>query len=129
MSTSDILAIITALGIGTAIPQLVGGVVKHLSGRFETERTLNADALQQRDSAWAHALSVERRCEAREVEAWARVERAEETADREAAARRRIQEYASLLRSTMVECCGLCASDLPSWPDVHGCPLNEPGPD
>lgn len=125
MDSASLIGLVTALGVGTVIPQLASGLIKHLGGRFEAERTINADALAQRDSAWSHALEVERRCEVREVEAWARVERAEAAADREAASRRRLQEYASLLRSTMVECCGVRAADLPSWPDAKDCPLNQ----
>lgn len=87
-----------------------------------------ANALAQRDSAWMHSIEVERRCEQRDREAWARVERAEELADREAAARRRLQEYSGQLRAVMVERCGLRAADLPRWPDVSACPLNQAPP-
>lgn len=39
-----------------------------------------------------------------------------------------MQEYASKLRSTMIERCRIAIGDIPQWPGAPECPLNTPPP-
>ncbi len=102
-STSLVLSALSALGVGALLKELVAGSIRHLSGRSERERTHHADALLQRDQAWAE----------RNVE-WERADRAERREDHARLCLRLVQEYASLLRRELTS----LGAELPDWPNM-----------
>ena len=117
MDSATIIALVTALGLGSAVPALVNGLMARLSGRAAEARARDADALAMRDDAWEWAQRVQ-------AEADERVERAEAVAERrrldmdcQAARADRLQEYAAWLRALLVGA-GMPPADLPPWPDA-----------
>lgn len=103
-STPLILGVLSALGAGTLLSTLASGAMRHLSGHSERERARNADALSQRDQAWA-----ERNAER------ARADLAESEARGAWTCARIYQEYASLLRRMLIEG-GTPVGDIPPFP-------------
>ncbi len=85
-----VVAIITALGLREVIPRLVEGAVRHWTGRATRERSRVDELVQERD-------------------------RAEDERDRQARWRRKLQEYASQIRSLLIER-GVRPEEIPPWP-------------
>lgn len=86
MTTTQVLiALLTSAGIGAAIVEFVKGVIKWLSGGATREKERNTSLISQRRHA------IEERDEANE------------RGDREAARRRKADEYASKLRRMLIE--------------------------
>ena len=110
-----VLGILSALGIGAILKEVASGAMRHITGRSERERKVNADALSQRDDAWRHAAEERRHTEEERdlrLQAEASVRAAEK-------ALRVISEYASSLRRLLIEHTDLTEKDLPPWPDTR----------
>ena len=82
----------TALGLGTIVPTLARGLLAHLTGAAERERSRIQTA--EHDRA-----------------------RADERASRAVAASHEWREYAFVLRALLIERCGMDRADLPARPD------------
>lgn len=107
-----VLGILSALGIGAVLKEVASGAMRHLTGRSERERKVNADALSQRDDAWKHADEERKHADeerALRVQAEAATRAAEKTL-------RVVSEYASALRRRLTE---LGDKDIPPWPDTR----------
>lgn len=106
MDAQFIAALFGAGGVGSIVLVLINGLLKHLDGSAGREQRKSADAIAQRDQAWARMTELES-----EVAAARR--------DMDAAHRmtRLVKEYASLLRGLMHEH-GL---KPPPWPTTT-CP-------
>lgn len=100
MDAQTLATILGAGGVGFLAQQLFTGVRGLLDGRHQREKEQNVDALTQRDSAVRERDASDR----------ARAQ--------EASARRRVEEYASLLRRMLIEQCGIEPARLPPWPAV-----------
>ena len=69
MVFSDLLALLTAVGAGSALTALVNGMVGWLSGRAGREKEHNQDLVAQRDRAWQLVEQERKRADAAEAEA------------------------------------------------------------
>lgn len=92
-------------GIGAILLTGVKGLMDWLNGKHGREKARNRDVLDQRNDAWAERD--------RERE---RADKERARADREATRKRQISEYASTLRSMLIEL-GVDHKDLPPWPE------------
>lgn len=97
MTPAEATALIAALGSGTVIPSIVRAISKSWSGRASAARERVDELVRARDRAEAAR------------------QRAENDRDHQAKWRRILQEYASSLRSLLIEH-GVPASALPPVP-------------
>lgn len=99
MDAATIAALIGAGGLTVLAPQIFAGIRGLIDGRHQREKAEAVDALSQRDAAVRERNAADR---ARATEA---------------RRRRRIEEYASLLRRRLIESCGMAPDQIPPWPD------------
>ena len=99
MDAATIAALIGAGGLTVLAPQIFTGIRGLIDGRHQREKQEAVDALSQRDAAVRERNQAER------------------VRSAEASRRRRVEEYASLLRRTLIETCGIEPGQLPPWPD------------
>ena len=90
MTSTELAALLAALGCGAILPQLIQGVIGWITGRQDVERRRYQQIIEERD-------------------------RAERDADREASMRRRISEHASYLRQLLIQS-GYPSQNIPEWP-------------
>lgn len=98
MDAATIAALIGAGGLTVLAPQIFSGIRGLIDGRHQREKAEAVDALSQRDAAVRERIEADRARAA------------------EASHRRRVEEYASLLRRMLIETCGISPDRLPPWP-------------
>lgn len=92
MDAASLIQILGATGFSGVVVVIATGVTQHFTGSHDRKRVKARDIVAQRDAAEARA-------------------------DHEAATRRRIEEYASMLRRDCVDH-GVTPEDLRPWPDL-----------
>lgn len=117
MDSTFIIALITALGLGSVIPALTNAVITQLSSRTAQEQARDAGALAMRDDAWQWAHRIQEEAEERIERSEAMTSR--RCAERDAESQRalRLQEYAAWLRTLLIGA-GMGLDELPPWPDA-----------
>lgn len=118
METVQLIAALFGVGgVGSIALVLVQGLMRHMDGSAGREQTRSADAIAQRDDAWARMTELEERSRLaiEEAEKDARIARRE--ADGALSVSRRVKEYASRLRGILHE----NGIEPPPWP-VTACP-------
>lgn len=118
MDATVIVALITALGLGSVIPALTTETINRMSGRSRAERIQahNTGALAMRDDAWEWAHRIQEEAEERIERSDSAADRCRSERDTEAQRALRLQEYAAWLRTLLIEA-GTDPSELPAWPD------------
>ena len=91
MTFQDMIALLSAVGVGSALGTLTKGLVGWFNGHALREKEANLDLTSQRDRAWA-LVDKER----------SRADEADARADQEAARARRALELASCYRGTLM---------------------------
>lgn len=104
MDSQTLIGIFGAGGAGAVLLALVRGLIERWNGAHDRELELNANAIRQRDDAWAERD--------RERD---RADRERDRADAEARHARIMAEYASQLRAMLIER-GASPDDLPTRP-------------
>lgn len=104
MDSQTWAAIFGAGGLGAVLLTLVKGILDWLSGKHSREKDRNVDILAQRNDAWKERDAERKRANCERIRA-----------DAEHRRRRQLSEYASELRSLLLEK-GVPTDDLPDWP-------------